>query len=192
MRVVAMAILLATVTVGSTAAHAKRHRRHPVSLRSNARSVDRNRPPKSLLDAKPAPKPAPANPPPSFVELHTARVKNDLMMFHPDFPGLDPALPREIDRAADTTEAPLSFVTPPRTDDLLELTRRRDRLLLFRQEHRSGEGTALGLAVFGAMTVLAAHMPPPLRVLFDDRRIHLGPAIFDDGGMGAGLAGAIP
>jgi hypothetical protein len=40
--------------------------------------------------------------------------------------------------------------------------------------------------MLGAMCVVAAHAPKPLRVLID-RRVHLGPARFDGGGMGAGI-----
>jgi hypothetical protein len=36
--------------------------------------------------------------------------------------------------------------------------------------------------------VLAAHAPAPLRPLFDSR-VHLGPAVFEGGGMGAGVGG---
>jgi hypothetical protein len=38
------------------------------------------------------------------------------------------------------------------------------------------------------MTVLSAHAPRPFRVIFDGP-VHVGPAIFDGGGMGAGIAG---
>lgn len=186
MRVVVTTLLLATLGLPPGVAGAKRHHRRSVAL-ATARPVRAPTADRLLAPATTAP--PRANLSPSFVEFHTARVKNDLMMFHPDFPNLEPAIRRETDRAADTSAAPLSFVTPPRADDLLELTRRRDRLLLFRGEQRTSQGTALGLGVFSAMTVMAAHLPPPLRVLFD-RRIHLGPAIFDDGGMGAGVAGA--
>jgi hypothetical protein len=34
-----------------------------------------------------------------------------------------------------------------------------------------------------------AHAPKPLRFLFD-KRIHLGPAMFENGGMGGGLGGS--
>ena len=46
------------------------------------------------------------------------------------------------------------------------------------------------LAMFGVATVLSAHAPRPFRILFDGP-VHLGPAIFDGGGMGAGIAGKI-
>jgi hypothetical protein len=42
--------------------------------------------------------------------------------------------------------------------------------------------------MFTAATILSAHAPRPLRVLFDGP-VHFGPAIFDGGGMGAGIAG---
>lgn len=166
-----LAILLA-VAVGfpPAAAQANRRRRRvsPWSRAQLWRDAARPR----LLDPTAA-RPARVDLSPSFVEFHTARVKNDLMIFHPDFPNLDPSLPRERDRAAEPDAASFGFVQTPRTDDLLELTRRRDRLLLFRSERRTGESTALGLGLFCATTVLAAHAPRPLRVLFD-RPIHFG------------------
>ena len=41
---------------------------------------------------------------------------------------------------------------------------------------------------FSGMVVAAAHTPPALRFAFD-RSLHVGPAIFDGGGMGAGFGG---
>ena len=64
----------------------------------------------------------------------------------------------------------------------------RDRLVLFRGPQHQGATFALGMAMFGATTILSAHVPRPLRVIFDGP-VHLGPAIFDGGGMGAGIAG---
>jgi hypothetical protein len=74
--------------------------------------------------------------------------------------------------------------TPERERNRLELMRDRDRLLLF--QDRSTDQTGYGIALFGVVTVLAAHAPPPLRRLFEGP-VHLGPAIFDPGGMGAGI-----
>jgi hypothetical protein len=69
--------------------------------------------------------------------------------------------------------------------DRLSVLRERDRLLLFGvHDTQAGYGAAL----FGAVTVFAAHAPGPLRVLFDEP-VHLGPAVFDQGGMGAGIGG---
>jgi len=69
--------------------------------------------------------------------------------------------------------------------DRLETLRERDRLLLFgAHDTQAGYGAAL----FGAFTVFAAHAPGPLRPLFDGP-VHLGPAVFDQGGMGACIGG---
>ncbi|MCA1664677.1 MAG: hypothetical protein LC659_10475 [Myxococcales bacterium] len=186
---VGLVVMLLAIAAGlrPTDAHAKRRRRHWMSLPSTAPRVV----PGASAGRLTAPNPAPIAPPSSFVDFHAARVKSDLMIFHPDFADLVPALPRQVDRAPAPTAGALSFVAPPRTDDALELARRRDRLLLFRPERRTSEGAALGVGLFGATTMMAAHLPPPLRVIFD-RETHLGPAIFDDGGMGAGVAGVTP
>jgi hypothetical protein len=50
---------------------------------------------------------------------------------------------------------------------------------------RSG---AMGAMVMGAAVVLAAHAPERLRVVVDGP-LHLGPALFEGGGMGAGVGG---
>ena len=177
-------VILVSVASGATEAGARGHHRRTMALAPTKPAA----PSGARLDRPLRTAARRVERAPSFVELHTARVKRDLMLFHPDFPGLDPPLPREIDRAAAASEPLLLFVSPPRSDDLVDLARRRDRLLLFRPErHGGGDGAALGLGMFTAMTMMAAHMPEPLRLLFD-RRVHLGPAIFDDGGMGAGLA----
>ena len=94
----------------------------------------------------------------TFVELHSARVEKDLLQF----------------------KLQLRFV------DALEVRRERDRLMLFRAPQSQGEAVGIGLAMFAATTILSAHAPRPLRVVFDGP-VHLGPAIFDGGGMGAGI-----
>ena len=43
-----------------------------------------------------------------------------------------------------------------------------------------------GIALFAAMTVIAARAPEPIRVLFDGPA-RIGPAILRDGGFGAGF-----
>jgi hypothetical protein len=70
--------------------------------------------------------------------------------------------------------------------DRLETLRDRDRLQLFGVANDAQAG--YGVALFGAVTILAAHAPGPLRAIFDGR-VHLGPAVFMDGGMGAGIGG---
>lgn len=72
----------------------------------------------------------------------------------------------------------------------LETMRERDALLLYGGTPGTAQSTARGIGVFSTAVVSAAHAPLPLRFAFD-HRIHLGPAIFDGGGMGAGLGGVI-
>ena len=69
----------------------------------------------------------------------------------------------------------------------LQDLRERDALLLpgGRASMQSG---AMGSMVMGATIVLAAHAPDKLRPLVDGR-VHVGPALFDGGGMGAGVGG---
>ncbi len=110
---------------------------------------------------------------PSFVEFHSARVENDLLLFQPTLIGI----------------TLLRSLTPARAADDLEVRRDRDRLLLFRETQPQGASVGLGLAMFGATTILSAHAPRPLRMFFDRPVLHLGPAVFDGGGMGAGVAG---
>jgi hypothetical protein len=69
----------------------------------------------------------------------------------------------------------------------LELLRERDRLQLFGVVQNEGNA-GYGVAMFAAVTILAAHAPSFLRPLFDGP-VHLGPAVFDNGGMGAGIGG---
>jgi len=70
----------------------------------------------------------------------------------------------------------------------LERMRERDTLELYGPTPGSATSTALGVGVFSAVVVTAAHTPPALRFAFD-RSLHVGPAIFDGGGMGAGFGG---
>jgi hypothetical protein len=75
-----------------------------------------------------------------------------------------------------------------RAQDRLQSLRERDALLLPAGRVPSVGSGGLGAAMLGATIVLAAHAPAPLRPLFD-ARVHLGPALFDGGGMGAGIGG---
>jgi hypothetical protein len=134
--------------------------------------------------------PWPLDPGPSYYAVRAERVRNDLMLFAPDLSGLNPHLKSgELDlKPPPNTPA---FVLPPATQDLLELSRRRDRLLLFRQGLLRVGDLATGLALFLGTTVMAAHAPRGLRVIFDGP-VHLGPAVFNGGGMGAGIGGRLP
>lgn len=68
------------------------------------------------------------------------------------------------------------------------MLRERERLLLFRQDHPGalGPGAGLGIALFGATTVLVARAPVRLRVLFSGPA-RLGPAVLEGGGLGVGF-----
>jgi hypothetical protein len=127
---------------------------------------------------------------PTFVEFHSARVENDLMLFAPTRVGIAPAGRSRVPELLGTAPAQheMHFFVAAEAADALDLRRDRDRLLLFRGPQPQGASVALGLAMFTATTVLSAHLPRPLRILFDGP-VHLGPAIFDGGGMGAGIAG---
>jgi len=70
----------------------------------------------------------------------------------------------------------------------LETMRERDALELYGQTPGSSTSTALGVGLFSAVVVSSAHTPRALQFAFD-RRLHLGPAVFDGGGMGAGFGG---
>jgi hypothetical protein len=129
----------------------------------------------------------------TFVDFHSTRVENDLMLFKPTLIGIAPiGRARSVDL---TTAAPAKksfrFLAPAvEGGDALEVRRDRDRLVLFRGPQSQGASVAVGLAMFIAATVSSAHAPRPLRVVFDGP-VHLGPAIFDGGGMGAGVAGRL-
>lgn len=126
----------------------------------------------------------------TFAEFHFARVENDIMLFQPTLVGMiQPAGASNSELfASPPPKNETRFFVPAETANDLEVRRERDRLLLFRGPQPQGAAVALGLAMFGAMTVLSAHAPRAFRIVFDGP-VHLGPAIFDGGGMGAGIAG---
>ncbi|HEX4461771.1 MAG TPA: hypothetical protein VIA18_27515, partial [Polyangia bacterium] len=69
----------------------------------------------------------------------------------------------------------------------LEYLRDRDLLRLYGPTPGSTGGVAYGVAMFSTAVIAAAHLPPgPARVIFD-HKIHFGPALFEGGGMGAGI-----
>ena len=70
----------------------------------------------------------------------------------------------------------------------LENMRERDTLELYGATPGNATSTALGVGLFSGVVVTAAHTPAFLRFAFD-RSLHLGPAVFDGGGMGAGFGG---
>ena len=126
----------------------------------------------------------------TFVEFHSARVENDLMLFKPTLVGIAPegSARNAALLAHPPTKPKVRFFVPAEGGDPLEVRRDRDRLVLFRGPQSQGGSIAVGLGMFAATTILSAHLPRPLRVLFDGP-VHLGPAVFDGGGMGAGIAG---
>jgi len=135
---------------------------------------------------------AAAQPSTTFVEFHSARVEHDLMLFKPTLVGIAPmgrSRSVELFSSAPAKKA-FRFLAPAESGDALEVRRDRDRLVLFRGPQSQGASVAIGLAMFIAATVSSAHAPRPLRVVFDGP-VHLGPAIFDGGGMGAGIAGRL-
>jgi hypothetical protein len=126
---------------------------------------------------------------PTFVEFHSARVENDLILFQPTLVGITPA--GSARGAGLFTPSPakreIRFWVPAEGGDGLEVRRDRDRLVLFRGPQPQGAAVGTGLAMFLSATFWSAHAPRALRILFDGP-VHLGPAIFDGGGMGAGIA----
>jgi hypothetical protein len=70
----------------------------------------------------------------------------------------------------------------------LERMRERDQLSLYGSTPGTVGGAMLGAAVFSTAVFGAAHSP--VRFAFD-HTWHLGPAIFDGGGMGAGFGGVV-
>src|SRR6185369_1091198 len=80
----------------------------------------------------------------SFLEFHSARVRNDLLFFNPA--PLDihpPTRPSKVEKS----RKPLAFVGTTEADDPLEIARIRDQMRRFQPEH---ERSALptGIALF--------------------------------------------
>jgi hypothetical protein len=69
----------------------------------------------------------------------------------------------------------------------MQQARERDQLLLGGRAPSMQSG-ALGSMVMGAAVVLVAHAPKRVRAVVDGA-VHVGPALFDGGGMGAGVGG---
>jgi hypothetical protein len=127
----------------------------------------------------------------SFFAGHSRRVRRSMFFFREGPTVLvEPAVRSEREKLVAAPVSPTSFVGKTAdVDDLLGLVRQRDRLRLFRDERVSVAGLAAGASLFGATTVLAAHLPAPMRVIFD-APVHAGPSIFYDGGVGAAVGGA--
>jgi hypothetical protein len=184
-------ILIALLGV-SNSARAHKHRHAPAVLALQERDVWSGNQGAKVDPGTGAVNAVPplANVSPTFVEYHSARVENDLILFPPTLIGIVPPVgarkPELFARAPAKKVA--HFFTPTKIADDLEVRREHDKLLLFRDPQSQGASVGIGLAMFGATTILSAHVPPPFRILFD-HPVHLGPAVFDGGGMGAGIAG---
>jgi hypothetical protein len=74
-----------------------------------------------------------------------------------------------------------------REQNLVQEARDRDQLLLGGRAQNLQSG-ALGSAVMGAAVVFAAHAPARVRAIVDGP-VHVGPALLEGGGMGAGVGG---
>jgi hypothetical protein len=84
----------------------------------------------------------------------------------------------------------LAFTTAypvERQQNHLESARERDALMLPGGAPSMQSG-AMGAMMMGAAVVVAAHMPERARVVIDGA-VHFGPAMFEGGGMGAGVGG---
>lgn len=128
---------------------------------------------------------------PSYYDEHADRVCHDLMFFAPDMTGVDPIIDNGLASSAPPPRRML-FAPLPRTEDSVALARDLDRLMLFRDEPtRQFDGVATGVSMFAASALASAHAPRRLRLFFD-KPVHLGPAIFQGGGMGAGVGGNVP
>ena len=127
---------------------------------------------------------------PSYFEVHSRRVQHDFLSFDFEMAGGNPAVHPAPPPASADARASFSFAPPDASEDPLAQRRELDRLLLFRDAAQLADpgDIALGIGLFVTAVFTAAHAPPPLRFLFD-RRLHLGPAIFQGGGMGAGVGG---
>jgi hypothetical protein len=78
--------------------------------------------------------------------------------------------------------------TVEREQNALGLARERDTMLLGGRATSMQSG-ALGSMVMGAAVAFAAHAPKQLRPIVDGP-VHVGPALFEGGGMGAGVGGS--
>jgi hypothetical protein len=97
-----------------------------------------------------------------------------------------------VEQKSDQVFAAFLMFMPARTveeqQNRLGAARERDGLLLGGGGSPSMQASAVGAMMMSATIVLAAHAPERLRPLVDGA-VHVGPAVFDGGGMGAGLGG---
>jgi hypothetical protein len=84
-----------------------------------------------------------------------------------------------------------SVPDPEKQVNAVDSERDRDRLRMFHEPEplqMQNLQTGYGMALFSAMTVMAAHAPDGVRAIVDGP-VHLGPAVFEGGGMGAAIGG---
>ena len=125
---------------------------------------------------------------PSYFDEHAERVRHDMVAFDYDAPGQNPLVHPSL--IAEAPRQQIQFVARRDMEDPLAVEREREHLLVLRDRPAGqGEAVAVGLAMFMTATVAAAHAPGPLRSLFDSAS-HVGPALFQGGGMGAGAGGS--
>ena len=96
-----------------------------------------------------------------------------------------------VEHKSDQVFAAFLLFQPARTveqqQNRLGAARERDALLIAGGSPSTQAG-AFGAMMMSATIVLAAHAPERLRPIVDGA-VHVGPAVFDGGGMGAGLGG---
>ena len=96
-----------------------------------------------------------------------------------------------VEHKSDQVFAAFLTFQPARTveqqQNRLAAARERDALLIAGGSPSTQAG-ALGAMMMSATIVLAAHAPERLRPIVDGV-VQVGPAVFDGGGMGAGLGG---
>jgi hypothetical protein len=98
-----------------------------------------------------------------------------------------PPPPSYFETHAARVERNLHILRPGYT---LEDARERDELRLPGPTPGTSTSTMAGIGLFSFAVFGSAHTPQFLQFAFD-RTLHLGPAIFDGGGMGAGFGGRL-
>ncbi len=172
---------------------ARRPTRHPLSLSERqvrfGGSLAHEKSAELIALTLHPPAPLPVVEQPTFVAVHSLRVQRDILYFGPEIPLGDlPMVPNESQLRTQAGPSAFTYVQTPPCADLLQIMRERDQLRLFEPPPQTGAGLSEGIGMFTAATMMVAHLPRPLRFVVDDR-VHLGPTIFSDGGMGAGVGG---
>ncbi len=129
---------------------------------------------------------------PTLLQAHAERVQSVLFLFKTD--GEPPPPTPDLTTFRPPTGALLSpqrevFLLMPPAEALFETARARERMLMFRPLRVDSTSDALGVLLFTASTLFAARAPSPIRRF--QRKVHLGPAIFDGGGLGVAVGRAL-